>query len=341
MPESTIPANKTESPLDRVEHLTPRAVLLLIWLVLANVWSNRHLGIGWDKPIWSLLLGALGVGFGLFEAADQNLKKRWLGKIVACMVQTPILATIYALLGITACFLTSVSIVNDPSGTAFAAMLASPDNPNIALLSEDNKGNPKEPLTLRPVWTTPLGKLYALQVDGYVPETISVYPVWGVTLRPDRDLRTAPSVLLRLPTGSVSASARVKIWRKRAALSAILIADCHKPWSSILVGKPQPIPPKMVEDWRLHEVALGNRSVTVLAQLIAAWMNPKLLRPPDLLQPGDEIVAMAYNGSDQQLAVTQLLLTSERLQDAPMQTVQVNLPVPNEQGVQVGCPEVP
>jgi len=66
-----------------VSHLTLRAILFLAWLVLANDWLVRHVGVGWDQTSVALAAASLGTGFGLLEAATgEKLKEKWLGRIV-------------------------------------------------------------------------------------------------------------------------------------------------------------------------------------------------------------------------------------------------------------------
>src|SRR2546428_14132004 len=72
-----------------------------------------------------------------------------------------------------------------------------------------------EPLGLF-VPTSPFGRSFRLRVDAYVEHVLTVYPIVGGRVTPERDLRGSPSVLLRPPvyalryldTGSITVAWR-------------------------------------------------------------------------------------------------------------------------------------
>src|SRR5207248_851364 len=58
-------------------------------------------------------------------------------------------------------------------------------------------GTAKAPARFTWLRTTPFGQPYRLAVDGYVEQIVTVYPIIGLNVIVDRDLRRSPSVLFR------------------------------------------------------------------------------------------------------------------------------------------------
>jgi len=139
------------------------------------------------------------------------------------------------------------------------------------------------------VTTSPLGRPYLLQVKGYLPKPLDVYPLAGVTIIPNRDLSPSPSVLLRpdpdaLATLSDGGTVIVTLLRSG---NRQLIA-CGAGRSSFLIGSmgflPSTIPQKLREDWRL-ELTRAGEDEQHTAGILMDWGNaqPLALRSiPDL-----------------------------------------------------------
>ena len=304
---------------DRSGYFTLRAVLFLLWLVGANYWLSRHFGVGWDDPRITIGLAALGLGFGMFEVAGWDLKKWGINRLVRWLIQIPVLVVLYAALAIAASVWSSVILLNDPSGDSLRATLTPADRAGAASRQEDNASNRKEPVRFLAVATTPLGRPYRLDVKGYLSQTFQVSPIFGVTLSP-RDLRVSPSVLFRPPPGAKVAMAGFKIWLEEDPKKVLAEGKKAEP-TSILLGSEQPIPPALLESWRLEAMAQGYPD-KVLAQVLTFWKTPTIRAPSAPLEPGSRIVAMVYNATDEPLATAHWRLTDERLQDVPMTPVE-------------------
>jgi hypothetical protein len=313
-------------PLPAPKYLTPRAIMFLLWLVAANDWVNRHLGIGWDGPVLTLALAALGTGFGLIEMAyGVKLKEKWLGRMVQIIMQFPLLVALYVALGAVASVLSSVTLLNDPPDTVFDATLQQADHADAKVLSQDNRSNPKNPVRFLHVWIRPFGRPYRLDVKGYLPVTFQIYPLAGVTLSPRRDLRVNPSVLFRPPLGALGPMAggvRAHVWSEtKSGGQGILLADATVKKESILLGAEQPVPAGLLEGWRLEALAQGITSAQPLFQLLQCWKQPKILTPKSPLEPDSILVAVVCNATSQPLAEAQVRLTEDRFQDVPMHLV--------------------
>jgi hypothetical protein len=305
-------------------HLTPKAVLFLLWLIAVNDWLNRHLGVGFDAPVVALAAGTLTTGFGLLEAATgEKLKEQWLGKAVKKLLNFPVMALLYAMLLMALSVVSSVTLLNDPPDTIFQATLTPADRAGEASASQDNQSNSKLPVRFLGVWTRPLGRPYRLAVKGYLPQIFQVYPLLGVTLSPRRELRVSPSVLFRPPSGAFAPMAggvRIEVWKENGA-QRIPVADATAQQQSILVGSDQPVPTSMLDGWRLEAMAQGIVNEHLLAQALEIWRQPLVLAPKNELEPGRVVVAMIYNSTNQPLAQARALLTEDRLQDVRIQLV--------------------
>jgi hypothetical protein len=304
-------------------YLTLRAVLFLVWLIGANDLLTRHLGIGWDEPRLTLALAALGAGFGLLEAlTGDDLKKKWLGKLTARLLQTPVILGAYLALILAMLVLSSVTVLNETPDGAVAAALT-PVNQRGSKRTADNSSDPKQAVRFLRVWTTPLGRPYRLDVKGYLSHTVQVYPFLGVTVSPRQDLRVSPGLLLRPPVGALgpmTGGVRMAVCAQQNG-KWVALADGKVRNSSVLVGMEQSIPPLLLESWRLEAMSQGVTDGEVLAGVLQAWKSPILLESKEPLQPGGLVLATVYDPGGKPLAQARSRLSEERFQDVAMEIV--------------------
>lgn len=279
------------------------------------------MGVGFNGPFLLAALGILGVGFGAIEAATgEKLKEKWLGKLVEKLLKFPILAGLYMALLVALAGWSSVTILNDPANTVFDATLTPAGYSGATPAQQDNKDAPANPVRFTRVWVGPLGRPYRLDVKGYLPQTFDVYPIAGVSLSPRRHLRVTPSVLFRPPFDALAPMAggvRVAVWIETAT-GQVPVADATVKQQSILIGTDQPIPPALLESWRLDAVAQRITNESLLAQLLECWKQPLVVAPQKPLEPGHVIRAVVYNPTGQPLAEARALLDEDRLQDVAM-----------------------
>jgi len=309
-------------------HLTLRAILFLVWLVLGNDWLTRHMGVGLTGQLLPIAaaLGILGTGFaGLEAATGEKLKEKWLGKIVEKLLKPRVLVGLYAALVVAMAGWSSVTILNDPANTVFEATLTSADSAGGAGVQQDNKGAPGNPVQFNHVWVGALGRPYRLVVKGYLPQMFEVYPIAGVALSPRKDLRLTPSVLLRPPFEALPAmtgGVRIVAWMEDTRGSnkrQILPADQMAGKQSILIGSEQPIPQAWLDKWRVDALAHRITNESLLAQLQDSWKQALVAAPLTPLEPGQVLRAVVCNPNRQTLAEARSLLSEDRFQDVAMQ----------------------
>jgi hypothetical protein len=119
--------------------------------------------------------------------------------------------------------------------------------------------------------TTPFGRPYYVEVDGYIRESFDLYPLVGKKIRVRRDLSVSPSLLVRVPTGK-HALLRVGAIRIRIDKGKEETVDLKDGSASLLVGRRSGIPELFYERWKLEMIALGMQE-PVSARSILQWSN--------------------------------------------------------------------
>jgi hypothetical protein len=305
-----------------------RAILLLFWLIGANYWLVRHTGFGWDSQLVTPVLAALSLGFGLIAEYGKALKAEWLAEFTGKAIQFPVLFVCWAALIVAAGAYSSVSVLNDPPDSVLKATLTRADRADVCPLTKDNFSDPKGPLHFFFVFTTPLGRPYRLTVNGYLSQTIQVYPVIGATVSPRTDLHVNPTILLRPPhdaLGPMAGGVRIAVWQEKDPQNNSLV-DATVGETSILVGGDHPLPPALIEGWRMEALSQGIKDETVLAQLLGFWKKPKVLPPKSPLEPGSTILAIIYDPTGEPMAQARIRLTDEPLQDIPLEMLPKKIP---------------
>ncbi|NIS38895.1 hypothetical protein GWN26_13615, partial [Candidatus Saccharibacteria bacterium] len=197
--------NKFTSPdTSSAENFWNRFIAFALAIFLLNLWSAHHLGttIG-DLSFINGPLGILAVVSFLAqwltekEASDFKTRVR---KWFLFFLKPPALIFLYAFLLICSSLVSSVTVLSD--GT--------PGKLTVALTPEgNNQGNEKkEELrgsndVVRFIdSTTPFGRPFYLEVDGYLRKSFDLYPWVGTKIRVREDLTPLPTVLLRIPTAA-------------------------------------------------------------------------------------------------------------------------------------------
>jgi len=309
---------------DPVRHLTARAFLFLLWIVLANDWLSHHLGFGWDDARLALAVGTLGTGVGLLEfATGEKLKEKWLGKVVSRVLSTPLLVLAYGILIFSLSSISSVTIVNDTGNMSLNAKLMAADIGNTSVRTETNEDNPKEAVYFHRIWITPLGRSYRLELTGYQPEMLTVYPVVGSTVDPHRDLRPVPVVIIRPPMNIIplmQSKVPFEVW-KIAPKGRISVATGSVEQGSIVLGEAQSIPSSMLEDWRLEASASTDQPM-MAAQLLRIWKKQQAVATQQELAASDVLEAIIFNTAKQPVAKSTFRLSQERIQDVELEPSQ-------------------
>lgn len=289
------------------------------WVVLfiaVNVWTTHHLGWGLENPFG---LAGVSAAVGLFLTfLEKLLSKTDVLKVSLVSIPIWVIGVFYLLFGIVAITRSSVLVLNEP-GRA----IVKPQLLRVGSGQEIQSRISEDGLTRFVVSTTPFGQSYRLKVPGFREQALQVYPLLGVTVSPQRDLKISPSVLFRPPK-----SALVELDPKAGGIFLVQLADgakrktvavdtCHP--TSFLVGQEQAIPPEWPEMWKLETESLGFADVDKdSASTRLQWKRFTLLEPGVELQPNMVLEALVVTRAGITIARARTTLRADNLSDVSM-----------------------
>jgi hypothetical protein len=173
----------------------------------------------------------------------------------------------------------------------------------------------------------PFGREFRLEVPDYLPTVVTVTPLTGLRLVADRDLRRSPTMLLRPPATALGAM------EAQGASFRLLVSDGKGKWrllglekckvehcaaTSFMVGRFQPVPSALVNEWRLELMALDQMEESRLAETVLAWKRPVYLKNIPVIVPGTLLRAEAWSRSKEVVASTEVLVGNDNFLDTPM-----------------------
>ncbi|NIM97057.1 MAG: hypothetical protein GTO24_02895 [candidate division Zixibacteria bacterium] len=292
----------------------------IVLALLADLWASYHIGVGIANPGWLggivLVLGTLGKFAGkLLEKAEQESIWGRVRAILRNIFSTPVLIICGLLVGIVALTCSSIIIIpeeHDERLTGDIIGLDSFHGPKAF----DQKG-----LVRLNVTTNPFGRPFQLIVEGYLPETLYVYPIVGVKVKPSIDLRRSPSVLFRPPCSALSSlenGGKILIWRADT-MPRSLIAEDKGYRGSFLLGRTQSLPTSYVSRWEL-ELKAASLLEQDVARTLLEWRNPKVLKigSNTTLTPGMVLESEVQTRAEKIKAKATVTLGNENLVDVPM-----------------------
>jgi hypothetical protein len=310
--------------LNRVLALIPLAALALLW-------SNHHLGSAAGFPgLFAALAAALPVALGLFDrlldkASQESFTTRGRAA-VARWLSWRAIAIGYLSAALVALAWSSLVVLGDDAGASGPATvrLTALDAPADAAMRTRTLLPRGEPARFV-VTSSPFGRVFRLEVDGYVPQTVEVYPLLGRRISPARDLRRSPTVLLRLSQLALGSfqdqgGGELVITRITAGNAAgEVIARTKQPRAAFLLGRAQRVPAAFAAAWRTELLALGVRDETLVAKHLVSWKEPAVLAPAVVLEPGMPLRAQLFNAAGNVVASSDFVLGSDELQDQSLE----------------------
>jgi hypothetical protein len=308
-----------------------RVVAVLAVLSLGALWLQHHLGFDFKDLGIVALTGAVWGGIG--QLANLFDEQSGIGKLAENIFKAPLRAgllflaqpiALYCLAGLLALMMTtlsSVTIRSDVPGehaTISLATLDEPGSPETQTMRAD------QPVVhFRPVLTSPFGRLYQLDAEGYVPAQLTVFPFVGRQVLLGRDLVPSPSVLFRPFAEGIAAledGAVFSVKRVRGGKEEQLIAESDSgSASAFLLGRPKPISDAMMMFWNLEATA-SQAPDAIKARLVMLWRSPHQLPMQGELAPHDCLVA-EIRLHDKLKARAVALLGDESFADVLMQDV--------------------
>ena len=238
------------------------------------------------------------------KLADWLDEKSAMGRLVDAVFKAPLrsafryltrTAPLFLIGGIVAILMATISSVTVRSETPG-------DHPAVSLASVDPRGAPRSDTLSRdnaivrflPVLTSPFGRLYEVDAEGYIPAQVTVYPLIGRQIVLGQDLAPSPSVLFRpfgegvvaLEDGAAFTVSRLRDGRAEQ----LAVSTDSGAASSFLLGKRKPISDAMMVFWTLEATASGAPEA-VRAKLLVTWRSPKQLQMRGELGPRDCLLA--------------------------------------------------
>lgn len=292
-----------------------RALSLAVLLAAINGWSIRHLGHDLTKLA---SLNAVTVVFGYILARlrerEKNLlegeKRRGQREFLDWCLDPAALISIAILFGLFGSFVTSITVLADG--------IAGPRSVYVTPEGKERKEGDEERLDtaddsvkfLR--WTTPFGRPFYAEVEGYLRHSFDLYPWKGETLRIGSDLRSAPALLVRVPTEYF------------ALLDGGLVRTTYDGESydtateedrgSVILGRRTGVTKESIDDWR-SELKSANRTDAEIARAVITWKSPIAVDGLPPLTPGAEIEFEFLSRAKKSVTSFTHTVTSEGFQD--------------------------
>jgi hypothetical protein len=280
-----------------------RIVLLLAIVALAALWLQHHLGFEFKNlGIIAFAVGAWGT---MGKIADWVGEKSATGRFMDSTFKAPVSALfrsmtrtgpLYLVGGVVALVMATISSVTVRSeivgelSVVSLGLLDTKSAPAADTLTRD-----KALVRFLPVLTSPFGRLYQIDAQGYTPSLVTVYPLIGRQVVLGRDLAPSPSVLFRpfgegvvaLEDGGEFTVSRLRDGR---AAERLAVSGDSGTASSFLLGRRKPLSDATMVFWTLEATASGAPEA-VRAKLLVTWRSPKQLQMSGELAPRDCLLA--------------------------------------------------
>lgn len=309
--------------------ILPRLIVLAVAVALGQLWVKRHLGWGSETPWIAAVLFVLTYAD---KALDKVLSKDRKAALEEQFrkVAEPVLVGRFPMLmcGVAvllALLYSSITMIPDNDGPASGGKLSTRLATVDGAVLDEQQLQPKKSTRFVPLRTSPFGRPYRLTVDGYLPETVNVYPVIGLNVTPDRDLRRSPSVLFRPSLDGVQTLASegtfTLVWRQTGGSPSVpLVPPQSGQRGSFLVGRDQPIPATASASWRLELTSAAVQD-PILSRMIQAWSRYKHVVPTTQLAPGMALVAEIKSRTEKTVERAEVVLGTDALIDVPLLAV--------------------
>ncbi len=306
-----------------------RAILIALWAGAANLWAERHFGIGLDDPV--SLLGLTGGWTAFFMVLDRFLggeeknalrtaiDDRVRGILRRTLLSTPALALLYLGGGIVAATYSSVTVVPPRQGRASVAIAAIDGN---QILRDGSVSVGGAPARLG-VATTPFGRDLRLSVKGYVGRTVTVFPLSGLTVDPEADLVPLPTLLIRPSVETFAAlggGGAIEVFRVEGV-------TCHRlgrlegpePVAALMIGPRRLVPSGYTALWQM-ELQAERVDEAMIASAMLAWSRPTTIALDRSPEPGEQVYAMVSTRAGKRKSEAMVVVGRESFQDIPLQT---------------------
>lgn len=306
-----------------------RVLLLLALLATGALWLEHHLGFGIAR------LGGVAVVLGLWGSMEklagslgqQSALRQFVERIIKSPLQRGFryaaepgpLRVVIVVLAVLMATVSSVTVVKEAAGETALVTIAPLDPPGRP--RSGRLGTEQPQVRFRPVLTSPFGRLFRIDAEGYAPAAIPVYPLVGRRVVLGRDLAPSPAVLFRpfvLGTSALHDGAVFRVRRVSARGDEVVASDTGHA-AAFWLGRMDRVTESMLTAWGL-ELQAERAPESEQARFLAMWRKPRHLAMPGELGPSDRLVAEILEG-DRIVSRIELTLRGERFVDVMLEDV--------------------
>jgi hypothetical protein len=323
-------APKRQRPVPpAVDNIIARVAVIGLWLGLVQFWMQRHLSVSILTQFEEAPLVATLVPFLLAlldflggKKPGSRLQKALRTKL-ALVLRTPVLIALWASTLVAGSMVSSITVLSvdkqEPAPVTVrpvAKHVRRDPGARPGPAGSERVGGDASPARFL-VWSNPFGRGYMIEVEGYRPFPLDVYPWIGKTVQVERDLEPAPSVLVRVPVGlhALLAGGRIELRRPGSAIP-LASADTTQGCGAVIFGRNLPLESRMLADWE-HELRREGAEGQSLSAAYLAWRSPAVVPLAQPLSPNLalETLFITAGGTNARARFT---LTAEALQDILM-----------------------
>lgn len=291
-------------------YLGLRVVVLVTLLVIISSWSSRHLG--------TALPGLALVGVGLLKkfydfvgGAEKEVHENRLRSVALFLLGDAFLA-IFCLVTLFGCaFISSVTVMS-AGVPAVAEVRVAPEG---QMLPSDPSGQLDGPASLERIicLTSPLGRPYYLEVDGYQRYGFDL-PAWsGAQVRLSEDLKRLPVVVLRVPAMFIQNLGSCDVEIRAGDVGPLRIAT-QRERGALVLGRPLLAPAALLAEWR-SELRAKEIPDPLRETLLRFWREPQPIPEVGTITPGTVVHAYLLNADGGRIAGASFVVTGDEIQD--------------------------
>lgn len=293
------------------------ALLTLVTFVL--LWSPRNLGIGikdpgWLAPILTAISAALAKVGEVLRRRERAIMNRKVARLYRSILRPVPITLAYLFFGIITLTRSSISVIAatpDEERNVTVRPLGAPTRNRKATAGREHK-----PAHFYALPTSPFGRAYRVEAEGYVPAIVNLPPFSGRELRLGRDIPVSPSVLIRpsrMLLGDLQDSARLVVYETKGERRDSVGGSPPGVSAALLLGREQPIPIRPEWTWELAGEDESRRSDALLK-----WVRPTVQVPNVTLNPGSRLEVVVFSKHRHRLATMSFTVRNDPLMDVPL-----------------------
>lgn len=294
----------------------PNIIFLALAILILNLWVTHQFGGQWMSyavpNATILLLGIITSFFKIFSKEEREEANNRLKRIFLTFLKPIYLVAIYFIILVLGSVFSSVTVMADGISDRMRIRLAD-EQPDPKLDSGKLEGI-NDIMRFFKV-SSPFGKPYYIEVEGYNRYSFDLYSWIGKKIRVDKDLERTPSILFRIPTDvhSLLSTGKIVVYLAEDSLFSVSTTDKN---GAILVSSynASGYLNSFENNWRLELQSQGIVGETAARSLIK-WKKPILVKLKVELSRGLRIKVEFLSINNDRKAIADYTITTESIQD--------------------------